>query len=326
MKRQQHNFLIALALIIGTTTLYAQKYDKKYTEEFKTNSDVIINVDTRHTDIQVETWNKNTVSIVATIEIEGASKEKMEEIIKNWKFKALGNKNEVEIVSKTNILFAGNSVVSINDDILRIADNDFEFVMPEVSVGNLAILDSLHVVMPDALHFPEFPMAPEFESFNFDFEMPEFDYEKYKNDKDYMKKWQDEMKKNLKIMNVKLKENTIVINENSAKLKEELKAAQEARKAALKERAQQRKKALKESQEIRKKVLEKHAKERREATKIRKEVYEKRRKEMAKRRADIKVILADRDKVKIKRIIKIKAPKEAKFNMNVRYGSMSFPN
>ena len=77
---------------------------------------------------------------------------------------------------------------------------------------------------------------------------------------------------------------------------------------------------------MRKKALEERSEERREVTKLRKEVYEKRREEMAKRRADIKVILADRDKVKIKRIIKIKAPKDAKFYMNVRYGSMSFPN
>jgi len=325
MKRQQHNFLIVLALIIGTA-LYAQKSDKKYTEEFKTNSDVIINVDTRHTDIEIETWNKNTVSIEATIEIEGASPEKMNAIIKNWKFKALGNKNEIEIISKTHSLFAGNSVVSIHDDLLRIADNDFDFVIPEVSVGNLAILDSLHVVMPDALHFPDLPIAPEFETFSFEFETPEFDYEKYKNDKDYMKKWQDEMKKNLEKMNIELKENTIILKENSAKRKEELKAAQKARKEALIEHAQKRKKALKKSQEMRTKALEKRTKERREETKIRREVYEKRRKELAKRRADIKVILADRETVKIKRIIKIKAPKDAKFNMNVRYGSMSFPN
>ena len=325
MKRQQYNFLIALALITGIT-LNAQKSDKKYTEEFKTNSDVIINVDTRHTDIQIETWNKNMVSIEATIEIEGASVEKMEEIIKNWKFTALGNKKEIEIISKTNSLFAGNRVISINDDILRIAENDIDFVIPEVSVGNLAILDSLHVVMPDALHFPDLTIAPEFESFSFEFETPEFDYDKYKNDKDYMKKWQEEMKKSLEKMNVELKEKSIILKENSAKLKEELKAAQEARKEALIEHAQQRKKALKKSQEIRKKALEKHSKERKEATKLRREVYEKRRKELAKRRADINVILADRDKVKIKRIIKIKAPKEAKFNMNVRYGSMSFPN
>jgi hypothetical protein len=297
-------------------TTYAQKFDKKYTEEFNTNADVVIDVDTRHTDIQIETWNKNKVSIEATIEIEGASKEKAEEIIKNWKFKVLGNKNVIEIISKTNSLFTNSRAIHINGDVLRIEENDFDFVMPEVSIGNLGVLDSFDVVMPDVFVFPEPLVFLDVDSFHFDFDMPDFDYEKYKNDKNYMKNWQKKMKKNLeKIRKVEWNVKSVKIKERSAKLKEELKTAQEKRKKALQKHAKERKK-----------ILEEHTKERKKMAKIRKEVHEKRREELAKNRLIIKNVLADRDKIKIKRIIKIKAPKNAKFNMNVRYGSMSFPN
>ncbi len=112
------------------------------------------------------------------------------------------------------------------------------------------------------------------------------------------------------------------MKKNSAKLKGELKVAQEGRKIALKKYAEHRKEAMK----LREEKLKERAEQRKELVKVKREVQEKRRKELAKRRVEIKNILIDRDKIKIKRIIKIKAPKNAKFNMNVRYGSMSFPN
>jgi len=311
----RYNILITLVLLLSMT-LNAQKFDKKYTEEFNVNSDVIIDVDTRHTDIQIETWNKNIVSIEATIEVEGVIKEeRAEEIMKNWKFEALGNKNQIEISSKTKSLFANNRTIHINRDRLRIEENNYDFVMPEVSIGNLGVLDSFDVVMPDVFVFPESLVFRDVDSLHFDFNMPDFDYEKYKNDKNYMKNWQEKMKKGLEKMKIEMKN-------NSAKFKEELKAAKELKKEYLEKRTEQHKEAM----ILKREMLKKRAEQRKELAKERKEVQEKRREELAKRRVEIKNILIDRDKVKIKRIIKIKAPKDAKFNMNVRYGSMSFPN
>lgn len=193
MKTLQYKMIVAL-LILGVVA-NAQKIDKKYTEEFSTKDNVMIDLNTRHTDIEIETWNKNKVVIEATIEIIGATPERAEEIIKNWKFKALGNTNEIEIVSKTNNLFAKRIIVSDDNDLIHINDFDFDFVVPEVSVGNLSILDSLHIVMPDAVHFPELMIIPEMNDFNFSFDSLSFDYEKYKNDENYLKQWQEEMKK-----------------------------------------------------------------------------------------------------------------------------------
>jgi hypothetical protein len=45
-----------------------------------------------------------------------------------------------------------------------------------------------------------------------------------------------------------------------------------------------------------------------------------------KRPLEVRDILEKRENVKIKRLIKIKAPKDAKFTMNVTYGSVRFPN
>jgi len=316
MKTLRYKIIIALFSL--SAVINAQKVDKQYEEEFSVNENVVIDVNTRHTDIEIETWNKNKVVIEATIEIEGARKEKVEEIIKNWKFRALGNKNEIDIVSKSNSSYGKRIIIGDEDDLIHINDFDFDFVVPEVSVENLAILDSLHIVMPPDINFPELLIIPEMEDFNFSFDSLSFDYEKYKNEENYFKQWQEQMKKNLAKMRVELKENSVKFKENTAHLKEELKEAQEERLKAMKERVEHRKEAAK----LRKIEEEK----RKEMIQIRKKEHENHKKELAERRIEIKNILAEREKVKIKRVIKIKAPNDAKFNMNVSYGSVSFPD
>ena len=310
-------FKIIIVMLSLGLAAHAQIYDHKYSEEFNTKDNVVIALDTRHTDVEIETWNKNKVLIEATIEITGASsKERADEIIQNWKFKALGNTSEIQITSKTRSLYGKEIVSSNGDDIIHI--NDFDFDFPEVSVGNLAVLDSLHIVLPDELYFPELLIVPKLGDLNFSFDSLSFDYEKYKNDENYLKEWQEQMKKSLEKMNVELKESPLKIKENSAQLKEELKAAQEERKKVLLEYAQRRKEAAK--------LREVKEQKRKEFIIIRNKEQENREKELAKKRVEIKHILADRDKIKIKRIIKIKAPKGAKYNMNVSYGSVSYPN
>lgn len=296
-----------LAIFTLSTAIIAQKTSNKKIEEFNTNSDVIINLNTRYSDIEIETWNKNRVVIEATIEIFGASKEKEEQIRQNWNFKAIGNKNEINVTSKT-MGFPIDKIMHTNRDLEHLQDFDFDFDFPEISVGNLAILDSLRVVMPNEIHFPELMVLPDLENLQFSFDSMSFDYDKYKKDQNYLKEWQEEMKRNLEKMQIEIKE-------NSAKHKEELKAAQEERKKHMIER----KKHMAELQKERAAKLK-------EAAKYRKEVLERRQEEMLERRYKVRDILAENDKIKIKRIIKIKAPKDAKFNMNVSYGSVSFPN
>ena len=280
MKTLQYKLMIAL-LSLGLM-VSAQKVDKQYNEEFNVNDNVVIDINTRHTDIEIETWNKNKVVVEATIEIEGARKEKAEGIIEKWVFKALGNKNEIDIVSKSNSFYGKRIITGDEDDLIHINDFDFDFVIPEVSVDNLAILDSLHIVMPPDINFPELLIIPEMEDFNFSFDSLSFDYEKYKNEENYFKQWQEQRKK------------------------------------ALKEHAEHRKEAAKHRK------LEEE--KRKEIVILRKKEHENRNKELADRRIEIKNILANRDKIKVKRVIRIKAPKDAKFNMNVSYGTVSFPD
>ncbi|MEZ4842485.1 MAG: hypothetical protein R2821_13495 [Flavobacteriaceae bacterium] len=315
MKSLPYKIKLFFALCTVSFTIEAQSVDKKYTEEFSTANDVLVDIDTRYTDVIIETWNKNKVEIEATISIEGANEKKKQSIINNWKFKALGNKSKVEITSKSEI----DNIIKLSGDI-HIIDSDIDlrmddFVFPDISIENLAILDSVNLVVPDVIQFPDPIVIPEVDVYHFTFDSLPFDYEKYKKDKNYLKEWQEQMKQHMEKMNIEWKEQAVVAAENVARTKERLEEMQVERQKIMEERQKLLAERQKERVEIQKEIA-----------KVRKEINERKREELAERRIEIKKILEERDKIKIKRIVRIKAPKDAKFNMNVKYGTISFAN
>ena len=68
-------YKITSLLILLCIGLQAQNFDKKVKETFKVNSEVSIDINSSHTDIDIETWNKNEVSIEGFMEVSGVSKE-----------------------------------------------------------------------------------------------------------------------------------------------------------------------------------------------------------------------------------------------------------
>ena len=58
-------------IVLLAVSVQAQKFDKTIKEKFKVNSDVEVVINAAHTDVDIETWNKNEVSIEAVMEIEG---------------------------------------------------------------------------------------------------------------------------------------------------------------------------------------------------------------------------------------------------------------
>ncbi|WP_117884082.1 hypothetical protein [Aureibaculum luteum] len=304
-------------LLMVSTTIGAQNHRRTYNEDFNTNKDVIIDVNTRNTDVKIETWSKNKVSIEAIIEVEGAEDERAERTLDNWKFSAIGNKSEVEITSKSNGV---SSNYFFSNDINNITINgngndlqNFEYSFPELELDNLIALNN------DIMVFPESPRLPVMLDFDFHFEdaLPKFDYEKYKTDKSYLKKWQKEMEENLEKNKVNWEKEAEKIEEHSAVLKVELeKMAEEQKK-----HAEQRKEMMKNQITQRKELI----KQRKNQVIIRGD-FKKHEADINKKRNIIIGVLEDREKVKVKRTIIIKAPKDAKFKMNVKYGTLSFLN
>ncbi len=325
-------------------SINAQKKERNFKERFVVKSDVVIDINTKYTDIEIETWDKNEVVVEAFMKIDGEDiTEKIrDDFYHKWKFEAYGNTSKINIKSRSNNFIDIHSFNFDNPNYELFTQgsgvNNMKIYIPDVSIGSLDILDSLDFLMPKIPELPEMPELPELPELPI---MPtHFDFEAYKKDKNYLERWKKENKyvlgKNAKI---KVGKNSISINSDSKKssyrwnittegqnqlaeeLEESLSKAKEQRQKAF-EKRQKAYRKRQEEYEKRSKEFSKRSEKRNEAHKLalikRHELFENRRK-------DMKSLLEKRERIKVKRHIVIKAPKGAKFNMNVRYGTLSFP-
>ncbi|NER16030.1 hypothetical protein [Spongiivirga citrea] len=174
-----NQFKICIAFLLIGSVVIAQE-TKTYKEGFDVSKDVTLNVNTTHTDVQFETWDKDRVEIVATITVEDMDKEDADRYIKNWNFDAKGNSREIDINSgRGSGLFASTIARSGR------TDHDYSFrVLPDFH-GQFDVEPLLGII-------DEMPPMPFVYSGKNKFS---FDYEKYKKDGDkYVEKWKKEYK------------------------------------------------------------------------------------------------------------------------------------
>jgi hypothetical protein len=310
---------LAIVLLLGIN-LKAQTFDKKINENFIVNSDVELVVNTTNTDVTIETWNKNEVSIVAVMEVEGVSKEEATKIIKKWEFEALANKNTVKISS--------------------LAENfnfNFNFEFPEIEIPDIDIPE-ITIVMPEMPPMPEMPEIKEIE----------FDYEAYKTDSTYLKRYKKEVAAQVE----KFKNSDWKQQMDSMRNSEEYKRAMEEIKQASKELTNQMKEwqnseeylqalqaAKSAAEEARLEILE-NTELLKQQNEIAKEAA-KNAMEMVKKMKEngtfdsiqnfseniyYNYYNSENSKVKIKKYIKIMVPKNATFELNVRGGKLTVPD
>ena len=321
--------LLSLFLVLAFS-VQAQKFDKKIKESFMVNSDVELVINTAHTDVTIETWNKNTVSIEVVMDVEGVSKKEANKILDQWKFEALGNKNKVKVTSKSaNMDFNFDFDFDFTDVDIEIS----HFEMPEFHFPEIEFLE-----LPEMPELPEIPELPEME----------FDYELYKNDSTYLKKYKIKVAKQVK----KFKSSGWKKKMDSVRNSKEYKRNLEEYKMASKEIAiemkelrnsKEFKQAIEESkrvaEEVRKEILEnKHlwkeqAEKAKESGKMAREMIQKMRDNgtfdsIKKHEQNTFFFYKDNknSKVKIKKYLKIKVPKNATFDLNVRHGKLNVPN
>ncbi len=301
MNYKFYKTVIPFVVMIATTSIFAQKYDRKYNEKFNVDKDVEIAINASNTEISVSNWDKNEVEITAFIEIEGVSKEAAEKYFKNWNFEALGNKSKVKITTQTN-----NSVFP-NDGIIFSENSNFNF--PNVFELDSTFMDK--IVMPkvdfdfkmnnDFMFWDE----PSFDKlvekngkYSFHFKDDENDikieskedWDKFKKSKDYQK-WKEKMQKNREKMRIEFEI-------SREKMKNEIEKNKIYIQKIDKEKMQQQ--------------------------------LEKARQELAKVKmqfsADSDNLMIDGKKVKITKKIEIKAPKGATFDLNTRHCKVKLPN
>lgn len=324
-------FKISVFLLLVTGVVSAQKYNKKFSENFKTNKDVVVNINASNADIDVTTWNKNEVSVEAVVEVEGLDKKEAQKYLDNWKFEALGNKSKVQInANKNSFRIGGDNIVFFNS-----SDNNYPRVFQFDGDDEVVVIPEVRI--PEIPEIPELPeiKIPEvnFEEIVTGLEDIEFDFDKYAKDGgNYFFQWKD----GVNDITIKSKKEWEEFKKTD-KYKE-FKKHQEERKREIKKELERVKKERINESELRREMAKARAEIRKinreeirkELAKARKEMH-KARKEMRKVRmnysysSDSDNLMINGKKVKITKKIIIKVPKSATFDLNTRHCKVKLP-
>jgi hypothetical protein len=188
------NKIKILIICLITTFGYAQKKLNKTSQSIKVNKDVVVDLNTSNVEIQLETWNKNTVEIEAYIESDMLTTDELKRALESWNLKVDGSSNSVHISST-----AGNNIglVGTGDYSVLIKDLEYQLIeLPEMpEMPEMPELPEM-VQMPRMPDLPEMPIMPKLPELPKGVTTIEFDYEKYQeNGEKYLAEWSKKYEK-----------------------------------------------------------------------------------------------------------------------------------
>ncbi len=144
----KYKLSIVASCVLCCAGLFAQDKQNKLKEKFNVNADVTVNLNTSHTNIVFETWNKNTVEVEAFLEGDDLTDENSRRILDSWKINVSGNSNDIIINSAAGNLWAG-SVTSAN---VRISKEELRMLGPAIANMLGPIMENIaNNPMPNAL-------------------------------------------------------------------------------------------------------------------------------------------------------------------------------
>ncbi len=297
MKRK--HFKILILLFSFTLSIQAQQFTKPL-QEFKVGSNTEISIEASYAEIEIVEWSKNKVEVEGIMSIQGLAEDEAQEIFDNWDISAQANSDKISIRSSSSNF--GNEYFFINSD--KYVGNVIVDV-PEISARVIDMIDSIHFILPEFENFPdiEFEMN---QNFQFSGDSIAFDYEEFQNNTEYLVEWQEENKEQMKIIKRELKENQVEMAREQKQMQREIK---EMQKEVIQEARNHAREAQMEVREVQRHAREEHARVTSESARVRE--YE------------VKRIIENRQKVKIKKTLRIKVPRNAKLEMDVDYCKIS---
>ncbi|RKR12260.1 hypothetical protein CLV91_2386 [Maribacter vaceletii] len=280
-------FIVVLFVFVCS----GQNNSKVYKETFKVADSAILEINTSYADIEFDTWDKNEVSIEATVILEGATEEDAAIYFKNDPIQILGSSKRIVITSNNK----GPSTFSNG----HFNVDDFSFNMPEVNAMEHIVVEIPELPeMPELPELPEMPPLPSVSAFKFDYKAYEEEGEAY------LKKWQKDFDKNFD------KDYQKKIEAWSEKMEAKMQKAEIKREQAHQE------------MEMAHKEKERAHKQREYAEIEAHKVEEEHKNNRVKKRT---VFISRGGKTKnftIKKKLKIMLPKSTKMNLNIRHGEV----
>lgn len=297
MKRK--HFKILILLFSFSLSTYAQQFTKPL-QEFKVGNNTAISIEASYAEIEIIEWNKNKVEVEGIMSIQGLPEDEAQDIFDSWDISAQANSDKISIRSSSSNF--GNEYFFINSD--KYIGNVIVDV-PEISARVIDIIDSIHFVLPELENFPDIQFEMD-QNFQFNGDSIAFDYDEFQKNSAYLVEWQEENKEQMKLIKKELKENQVEMAREQKQMQREIKeiqreAMQEARLHAREAQVEMRE-AQNQVREERTRVVAESARE---------------------REYQVKRILENRQKVKIKKTLIIKVPRNAKLEMDVDYCKIS---
>ena len=157
---------VMLSLLFVSLASFAQT--KKLSKNYKTSTDVNVELDSRHTNIIIENWDRDEVQIEAYLEGATGDKESTKKLMESWELTTSGNGNTVKIKSGGGSNWNGSKELNIDLSGL------------EGPLSKLpAMLEPLmtDLVGPILSNIAENPLPPGFAE---DMQEMKFDYKAYK--------------------------------------------------------------------------------------------------------------------------------------------------
>ena len=177
-----------LMLCLVTTFGFAQTRLNKTSQTIDVNKNVVVDLNTNYVEIEVDTWNKDEVSVEAYLESETLSKEDLEKALEAWNLKVDGSSDYVKISSE-----GGHSLGLFAEPSYDIVLKDLEFALADLP--EMPEMPEMPEI-PNMEAFPEMPEMPEMPEFPELPELPEgvstiqFDYDRYQElGEEYLEEW-----------------------------------------------------------------------------------------------------------------------------------------
>ncbi len=125
--------LLFAALLIFSSSLFAQEVSKKYHEEYTAGANTTLNLDNKYGDIVVETWDKNQVVIDVKVTIDMSNRERAEKLLDyiDVQFNQNGDNISAKTVIDSKFNFSGWGSGSKKFSI------DYNVKMPAITALNL---------------------------------------------------------------------------------------------------------------------------------------------------------------------------------------------
>ncbi len=141
------SLLLSLLLIVTVSfSLSAQDARKEYTENYDVSKGVTLNTDTKYSDVELITWDKSVVDILAVVEVKASSQSRAEEALKKVDIHISKSGNNISLVTEMENGWSKNVRTSIKITIKAPAWVNLDM---ESSYGDLFIQEATGLVKVD---------------------------------------------------------------------------------------------------------------------------------------------------------------------------------